>query len=85
MTEPTLIKLGKIDGAILQILQEDSRITHAKLARQIELTTTPCIERVRKFKENGSDKQLPRYFKPGVFSGRFNGVCANTLISYFTG
>jgi Lrp/AsnC family leucine-responsive transcriptional regulator len=53
MTEPTLIKLSKIDGTILQILQEDSRITYAELARQIGLTTTPCIERVRKLGKMG--------------------------------
>lgn len=45
--------LGTIDRNILRILQVDGRITYAELARQVGLTTTPCIERVRKLEKMG--------------------------------
>lgn len=45
--------LSRIDKNILRVLQENGRITYAELARQVGLTTTPCIERVRKLEKNG--------------------------------
>lgn len=45
--------LSKIDKHILRILQDDGRITYAELARQVGLTTTPCIERVRRLERDG--------------------------------
>lgn len=45
--------LNRIDRHILQILQEDGRVSFAELARQVGLTTTPCIERVRRLEREG--------------------------------
>lgn len=45
--------LNKIDRNILLILQRDGRISYSKLARQVGLTTTPCIERVRRLEKAG--------------------------------
>lgn len=45
--------LSRIDRNILRILQKDGRITYAELARQVGLSTTPCIERVRKMEREG--------------------------------
>ena len=53
MLENNVSKLSKIDRNILRILQEDARISYAELARQVGLTTTPCIERVRKLEKSG--------------------------------
>ena len=53
MPEIIASKLSKIDRNILRILQEDARISYAELARQVGLTTTPCIERVRKLEKLG--------------------------------
>ena len=46
-------QLNKIDRHILRILQTDARITYAELARRVGLTTTPCIERVRRLEKEG--------------------------------
>ncbi len=46
-------QLNRIDRHILRILQEDGRITYAELARQVGLTTTPCIERVKRLERQG--------------------------------
>lgn len=45
--------LNKIDRNILRILQRDGRISYSELARQVGLTTTPCIERVRRLEKAG--------------------------------
>lgn len=45
--------LKKIDRKILATLQRDGRITYAELARQAGLTTTPCIERVKRLERDG--------------------------------
>lgn len=51
--KPSADKLNRIDRHILRILQQDGRITYAELARQVGLTTTPCIERVKRLEREG--------------------------------
>ena len=48
-----LDKLGKIDRNILRILQKDGRISYTDLAKQVGLSVTPCIERVKRLERNG--------------------------------
>ena len=49
----TAPNLSRIDRNILRELQRDGRITYAELARRVGLTTTPCIERVKKLENSG--------------------------------
>ncbi len=49
----TAPNLSRIDRSILRELQRDGRITYAELARRVGLTTTPCIERVKKLENSG--------------------------------
>jgi len=49
----TAEKLGKIDRNILRILQKDGRISYTDLAREVGLSVTPCIERVKRLERNG--------------------------------
>ena len=44
----TVPKLGRIDLNILKILQKDGRISYTDLAKQVGLSVTPCIERVKR-------------------------------------
>ena len=46
-------ELNRIDRNILKILQDDGRISYANLARQVGLTTTPCLERVKRLEREG--------------------------------
>jgi Lrp/AsnC family leucine-responsive transcriptional regulator len=45
--------LGKIDRNILRTLQKDARISYTDLAKQVGLSVTPCIERVKRLERNG--------------------------------
>ncbi len=63
--------LNRIDRHILRILQDDGRITYADLARQVGLTTTPCIERVKRLEREGfirgySARVEPEYLDAGL-------------------
>jgi Lrp/AsnC family leucine-responsive transcriptional regulator len=55
MTEKTLgsRKLSRIDTHILRELQKDGRISYAELARRVGLTTSPCLERVKRMEREG--------------------------------
>ena len=46
-------KLDKIDKKILNILQENGRITNAQLANEVGLSPPPMLERVKKLEKNG--------------------------------
>ena len=45
--------LSKIDRTILRELQLDCKITYAELANRVGLTTTPCMERVKRMERDG--------------------------------
>ncbi len=45
--------LDKIDQSILKILQKDGRISNVKLAQSINLSPTPCLERVKRLEKDG--------------------------------
>jgi len=44
-------KLDRIDRNILRILQNEGRISYTELADNVGLSTTPCIERVRRLEK----------------------------------
>lgn len=41
-------ELDKIDRHILRLLQNDARLTYVELGERVGLSTTPCMERVRR-------------------------------------
>ena len=45
--------LDRIDHKILRQLQDNGRLTNADLARSINLSPTPCLERVRRLEADG--------------------------------
>lgn len=47
------LKLDSIDRRILKELQADGRISFTELAPKVGLTTSPCLERVRRLERGG--------------------------------
>ncbi len=47
------MQLDRIDRAILRELQDNARIPIVELAKRVNLTKTPCSERVRKLEQSG--------------------------------
>ncbi|WP_308368192.1 MULTISPECIES: Lrp/AsnC ligand binding domain-containing protein [unclassified Microbulbifer] len=46
-------ELSTIDRNILRVLQKNGRTSYAELARQVGLTATPCVERVKRLEADG--------------------------------
>ncbi len=46
-------KLDRIDNMILDILQQDGRIPLSELASRVNLSATPCSERVKRLEREG--------------------------------
>ncbi|MBL4601755.1 MAG: Lrp/AsnC family transcriptional regulator [Emcibacteraceae bacterium] len=59
------IKLDDIDLKILQVLQEEGRITNVNLAKQAGITAPPCLRRVRALEEAGYIKGYHADLNPG--------------------
>ena len=47
------MKLDRYDRRILEILQEEGRISNQELAERIGLSQSPCLRRVRAIEESG--------------------------------
>jgi len=45
--------LDRTDRKILQLLQHNGRLTNVELARQVALSPTPCLERVKRLEREG--------------------------------
>ncbi len=45
--------LDKIDKQILRELQNDGRMSNVELSRRVNLSPTPCLERVRRLEQQG--------------------------------
>ena len=49
--------MDKIDKKILSILQEDSSLPLSTIAKRVDLSTTPCFNRIKKLEEDGVIKK----------------------------
>jgi len=58
------IKLDATDRKILEILQKDSNITNAQLAKEIGLSPAPTLERVNKLETSGVIKSYHAVIDP---------------------
>ncbi|WP_447528238.1 MULTISPECIES: Lrp/AsnC ligand binding domain-containing protein [unclassified Vreelandella] len=45
--------LDRIDLRILRVLQDNARISYVDLAAEVGLSTTPCLERVKRLERSG--------------------------------
>lgn len=50
---PKIRGLDRTDRKLLEILQRDGRISNVELAKQVALSPTPCLERVRRLERDG--------------------------------
>ncbi|MCC3862033.1 Lrp/AsnC ligand binding domain-containing protein [Pseudemcibacter aquimaris] len=60
--------LDKIDRKILDLLQEDGRISNVKLAEKIHLSPTPCLERVKRLEKEGYIKKYVAVLEPKMLN-----------------
>jgi Lrp/AsnC family leucine-responsive transcriptional regulator len=59
-------KLDRTDRLILQSLQQDGRISNVALARKVNLSATPCLERVRRLERQGYIRGYTALLEPSL-------------------
>ncbi len=74
-----MVKLDKIDKKIIEILQEDGRITNNELAKKIGLTTTPTLERVKRLEKSGVIKGYTAWINRGAIGKGLTVFCSIKL------
>lgn len=57
--------MDAIDHRILACLQENARISNADLAREVGLSPSPCLRRVRELEQSGVIRQYGTLLDPG--------------------
>lgn len=65
-------RLDRIDIGILNQLQQNARITNSELARAVNLSQTPCFNRVRALEKLGLFKQQVTLLNPEPLGLRIN-------------
>lgn len=60
--------LDRIDRKILDLLQVDGRISNVKLAETINLSPTPCLERVKRLEKEGYIKKYVAILEPKMLN-----------------
>ncbi|WP_175252920.1 Bkd operon transcriptional regulator BkdR [Pseudomonas sp. BMW13] len=65
-------KLDRTDIGILNRLQEDARVTNAELARAVNLSSTPCFNRVKAMEELGLIRQQVTLLAPELLGLNVN-------------
>ena len=60
--------LDKLDYAILNALQRDGRMTIADLSKQVNLSATPCTERMKSLEQRGHIKGYRAELNPSQLS-----------------
>jgi Lrp/AsnC family leucine-responsive transcriptional regulator len=58
--------LDRTDRLILKCLQEDGRMSNVALARKVNLTPTPCLERVRRLERDGYIRGYTALLEPAM-------------------
>ncbi len=56
--------MDRIDKQILEILQQNGRITNSELAKQINMSPPPTLERVKKLEQKGYIKKYVAILNP---------------------
>ena len=57
--------LDRIDMTILKTLQADGRITNVELAQKINLSASPCLDRVKRLEAEGYIKRYGAFLNAG--------------------
>lgn len=58
------MKLDKIDRKILAILQTDGRLSNQEIAERVNLSSSPCLRRIKNLEEQGVIRQYVALLDP---------------------
>lgn len=72
--------LDETDIRILRVLQEDSSLTTKEIAEQVNLSTTPVFERIRRLKNEGYIKKYIAVLDGDKLGLRFTVFCLVKMV-----
>ena len=58
------LNLDKTDLKILQVLQENGRLSNVELSEKVALSPSPCLRRLKQLKMRALFKNTPPSFSP---------------------
>ena len=61
---PQAVMLDKIDLKILQVLQENGRLSNVELSERIALSPSPCLRRLKQLEDNGIIRRYAALLSP---------------------
>lgn len=73
--------MDRLDRKILRLLQEDSTLAVADVAKKVGLSTTPCWRRIQKLEEDGVIRRRVALLDPGKVNAKvtvFVSIRTNT-------
>ena len=79
-----LRKLDRIDRRILRALQDEGRISYVDLADRVGLSTSPCLERVKRLERDGFISRYTAVLDPARLDAALLGFVEISL-SYTSG
>ena len=62
--------MDRLDRRILELLQQEGRLSYAELARRVHLSPTPCMERVRRLERLGYIRGYAAHLDPQRLGAR---------------
>lgn len=60
----SIVSLDNIDRSLLEVMQEDARITNADLAKKTGLSASPCWRRIRRLESSGVVRRYVTLLNP---------------------
>lgn len=79
-----MYKLDKTDVQILAFLQENSKLTNKEIAAQLNLTTTPVYERIKKMEREGIINKYVALINPQKVGLKLTAFCNISLKEHST-
>ncbi|HNY09104.1 MAG TPA: Lrp/AsnC family transcriptional regulator, partial [Tenuifilaceae bacterium] len=74
--------IDEIDGKLLNILQDNSRVTIRELSEKLHLSTTPIHERIKKLEKSGIIKQYVTLLDPKILGKKLTVFISVSLSSH---
>lgn len=74
--------IDEIDRKLMNILQENSRITIRELSEKLHLSTTPIHERIKKLERNGYIKEYVTLLDPKKLGRKLTVFVSVTLLNH---
>lgn len=74
--------MDRIDKKILEVLQEDGRISNQELADQVALSPSPCLRRVKQLEEEGYIHRYVALLDPAKIGLQLTIMVSVTLVNH---